>query len=236
MSKTQQLLKSHGHETLSMARAQVYHFLARCFGQRPDDAFVQRLLSPRTRQLLRNALGDNASAVLDGLQLINRFLDDHHNTTQNDLGEKLSVDFTKLTRGLHEGYGPAPPYESVWKGEAMVMGPTTQRVVQFYQKAPLSISLWNQPPDHIANELRFMALLCEQEKQSWACNRNQVLSWLRLEKEFLEVHLLTWAPSYLAEAAAQAQTDFWRGVARLSSSFLRSDHDLVAHLLAEANL
>ena len=81
---------------------------------------------------------------------------------------KLAVDWTKLFRGVQKGYGPPPPYESVYLGGGILHGPITDRVAREYESHGVKIlEPKNELPDFIAVELAFMSALANKEAKAW---------------------------------------------------------------------
>lgn len=118
-----------------------------------------------------------------------------------------------------------PPYESVYTdrdsltGRALVMGPSTIKVREFYAKAGLSPL--GELPDHIGIEMAFMGLLCEKEAELWSTgNEERARHYRKQEKEFLQQHLSRWIDEYLDAITSKAGTGFYRAIARLAKDFI----------------
>lgn len=115
----------------------------------------------------------------------------------------LAVEHTRLFGGLGPSYGPPPPLESAQRGG----GPeTTLQVVQAYRDAGYADIDPALPDDHLAVELKFMALLTLREHEAAAAGdeRGADAAWLA-QRTFLDTHLLAWLPAYARQAAAEAR-------------------------------
>ncbi len=137
----------------------------------------------------------------------------------NDILEKLNIDFSSLFL-MH-----AHPIESIVlddKDEALVG--LQNPVMQFYFSHGYDLHLDKtqiQTPDHIALEFAFMQNLLLKEEDKAA-------------REFLQKHLLQWAPQYLLAVAREAQTPFYKELCEFGAEFLIADYDLLTKKLKEA--
>lgn len=87
--------------------------------------------------------------------------------------------------------------------------------------------------DHIGVELEFMHHLCEaQIKAMEEGDRNAVEHLLTVEKEFLNKHLLQWAPMYLINMKYEARTPLYYDAAEMALEFMLSDNELINESLA----
>jgi len=207
------------------------------FLKRPDESFFKKLKHKNFIANLENIVETEKEEISRGLKLIKSFLDFNKNADEKEVLEKLAIDFTKLTRGIKKGYGPPPPYESVWRmGEDVIMGEITQEVIEFYLKSGIGMDLEGEIPDHIGIELKFMSLLCYKEKQHWDNGKyKEALKCLNLEKDFLEKHILNWAPFYLEEMEKEAETNFYKGLAIFTRDFLTIDKKIINEILNFSN-
>ena len=106
-------------------RSRLYWILSRFYLERPTYQF---LLSLKEKL---NGIEDSS----EGVELIRESL----KGDLQELSERLGVEFTRLFRGVKEGYGPPPPYESVYMGEGRVIGEATLEVMRFYTECGLGL-------------------------------------------------------------------------------------------------
>jgi putative dimethyl sulfoxide reductase chaperone len=189
-------------------RSALYWLLAELFLTCPDATLVERL-----RRELSDG-GDTSGAPAAALHALADAL-----PTNADDTEALAVEYTRLFGAVSRDYGPPPPYESMHRRDSEDQDATA--VEAFYAKAGLAAFEPAAPPDHLGVELRFMALLCHEEAGR-RCN-GDVSGAKRAritQAAFLNCHLLTWAPEYLALIKAEAHVPFYSELSRAALSFL----------------
>lgn len=150
----------------------------------------------------------------------------------------LAVDYARafLGAGISSGV-VAFPYESVYTSPGrLIMQEARDQVLAAYRAKGFSVSEgFDEPEDHLALELEFMAFLCEDIQQALKKgNHAAVQACLKDQQSFLSLHLLNWVPAFAADIAKCAGTEFYRAVAMITQGFLRLDGAIVGHLLAVA--
>ncbi len=89
--------------------------------------------------------------------------------------------------------------------------------------------------DHIGVELEFMHHLCEAQLKAEEENDMIGVSHLmNAQKEFLNTHLLKWAPMYLINMKYESRTPLYYDAAEMTLEFLLSDNELLTESLANA--
>ncbi len=209
-------------------RSKIYMLLSHFFLERPEEGLLEKLKGKDFILYIKKISDYGEKGFKEPFKYIESFIKRIEDLPDEKILEELQVDFTKLTRGIKKGYGPPPPYESMWRGENVLMGEWTQRVLRFYYKAQIGMDLKNNPPDHIGIELKFMSLLCYREKEKWE-NEDvpSAFEVLKMEKDFIEEHLLAWSPFYLERMLEEAETDFYRGIAVFTKNFLYLDKGMI---------
>lgn len=196
----------------SRQRGEAYWFLASLVAAKPDLETLTRLSALAKRR--NGAEADAATHILNAL-------DGEDDLTA--LAERLAVEHTRLFRGIREGYGPPPPYESLWR-EGRMMGESTVAVAKAYLEAGYRHDEQWGPLDHLVEEMRFMAALCHAEDEALTFGRGEKAQWARERQlRFLEDHLLAWLPSYCRVLADQAQEPLYQALARVSAEVLARD-------------
>ncbi|NPA81979.1 MAG: dehydrogenase [Epsilonproteobacteria bacterium] len=138
--------------------------------------------------------------------------------SEEEILDRLNVDFSSLF------LVNAHPIESIVlddKDEALVG--LQNPVMQFYFNHGYDLFLDKteiQTPDHIALEFAFMQNLILKEED-------------RAAREFLQTHLLQWAPQYLLAVAREAETPFYRELCEFAAEFLIADYDLLVREFKE---
>ncbi len=144
-----------------------------------------------------------------------------HRPTISDL-DSLTVDHSKLFVGPYELL--APPYGSVYlEDKSRVMGDSTVDVRERYAEEGLDICL-KEAPDHIAIELEFMYFLVFREVEAIKISDfGTAASYLERQKAFLETHLGIWVPEFASNVETNAQTTFYKDLARITKSFIKDE-------------
>ena len=83
---------------------------------------------------------------------------------------------------------------------------------------------WDLIPDHIAVELFFMGNLCRLGLER-AGNEEEVQRLLEWQKQIFLNHLRPWVFEFLINMEHNAETDFYRGVAKLLHAFLLEESE-----------
>ncbi len=212
---------------LAMMRGKVYAFLSGIYTQLPGQDFVQRLQDSGMVTLLDALTEGEASGEMgEGLALVRSYLVANQSAPSETVLTELAVDRTRLVRGLKPGYGPPPPYESVYAGsENAPLVEASASVVQAYAEAGVGLGEGiHDQPDFIGFELDFMRHLAMKENAAWTQgDRDQALKLLEKEVGFLNEHITAWVPRFCNLMVKEARTDFYRGIARLTKGFVMDD-------------
>lgn len=189
------------------ARSKTWWLLSRLFLERPSPAFLAELQGMFS--VLQTEGGDDE-------RLLARCLEE----LDGDLAQRLNVEYTRLFRGIREGYGLPPPYESLYRGDRL-MSDVTLAVRRRYEAAGFGdVEPAAGPPDHLGAELRFLALLCFREMEGWATQDPQgAARTIAHQREFLDQHLLAWLPSYAERIRTESREPFYAAIAGLTRSF-----------------
>lgn len=207
-------------------RSRLYCFLGNFYIKKPDKTFIKELKS-KIRKIEKRSAGDlreSLAIVEDSLQ----------GSNMEELSTQLMIEFTRLFGGIKKGYGPPPPYESIYRGERRVIGQVTLDVMQMYQNANFVFSdaYYTGPLDYLGVELQFMAFLCQSEMDAWKNNKDdEAKKYLELEKKFLKLHLLQIVPKFSKNVVQQATEKFYIGVVKLTERFTTMDVDNINFLL-----
>jgi TorA maturation chaperone TorD len=195
-------LKSKAELSHNEYRRDSYKLLSDCY-YLPDEALIENLSGLDTK------MGEVFSDIV------------RHCPRISDI-DSLAVDYSKLFVGP---YGLlAPPYGSVYlEDESRVMGNSTVDVRNKYGEEGLDISL-KEAPDHIAMELEFMYfLIFKQVEAIRNSNSGNAASYPRKQKAFLETHLGIWVSEFADNVEANAQTEFYKNLARFTKLFVKKD-------------
>jgi TorA maturation chaperone TorD len=151
--------------------------------------------------------------VQQGLALIQAWL---QSDEISNLVAALESDYTHLFVGV--GDVLAPPWESVYFSQArLLFREQTIQVRYWYLRYGLAAEKLNQEPDdHIALELNFVAQLAQRATTAVSAGDDPTAAQLiEAQGRFLEEHLLRWAPFWTEDVIEHARTDFYHGLALL---------------------
>jgi TorA maturation chaperone TorD len=196
-------------------RSKTWWLLSRCLLDRPEPPLLNDL------QAVFGALNvPEGDADRDVLVIRDCLRDLVSPTTL----ERLLIEFTRLFRGIEQGYGPPPPFESLHRG-GQWMGDEVLAIRRCYANAGFGeIEPAAGPADHLGIELRFLALLCYREMEArHAGDLAGVSQRLAEQRAFLDEHLLVWLPGYVALIEREAREPFYGALARLTLAFARDD-------------
>lgn len=153
-----------------------------------------------------------------------------HNDETRLEPDKTSFEYNRLFVGPERL--PCPPYESVYRKDrsemqiGTVLGPSTLDVKQRYREAGLEISKnFKDLPDHVGAELEFMHYLCS--KQLEVENVDESEKFMKMEKEFVELHLIPWVFSFADNVTRNTTSPFYSKAAFVLKEFMNDEE---AHL------
>ena len=140
------------------------------------------------------------------------------------INEVLNVDYTDIAI-MH-----LIPYESFYtRDDAMIESGGANPVLQKYNDFGFRVDLDRArvvSPDHIGVELEFMKMLSQAQKRALEEEDFEAARALAKEqRDFLQNHLLQFAPLYLINVAEQARTPFYKDAAKLALEFLLEDFE-----------
>lgn len=205
---------------LAARRSAWYWLLAELFLTCPDHEFVARCRRNLSFDATRGASDDRADPAAADVAALRAALPDMGDSSG---ATDLAVEYTRLFGAIRAGYGPPPPYESVHRNAAEPAD-LVVAVNRSYEEAGLAPIDRAAPSDHLGVELRFVALLCHAEMEAWQEGRTgRARRAAERQREFLDRHLLRWAPGYLDVVQAEARHPFYRRLAILARKMMAED-------------
>ncbi len=220
---------------LASHRSRIYGFLGAVFNRLPDDRFAASLQGEDQAGFFASLaqIEDLPSGMREGLRLIDRYSQETVGRQVEEVRTELAVERTRLVRGLKPGYGPPPPYESIYMSpDEQPELRATVAVVQAYADGGAAVPPEvRDQPDFIGFELDFMRHLADKEARAWqAGDREAALGTLQQELAFLRQHVNAWVPIYCNRMVEDAQLDFFRGIALMTAAHVLDDAQKVAEL------
>ncbi len=209
---------------LMQARASTYGMLARLYRKEIDEKTLDELQSMR----FPTATGN------DKVDAGYRLLYDYLRLAWDDSLLELSIDYVRtfIGHGVN-GYSAAYPYESVYTSERrLMMQEARAEVLQVFRDNHMKRQGWNDCEDHIAIELEFMQRMCLRTADDLQNGEEDAaVTKLVTQRDFARDHLLNWMPMLTYDMDKFAQTDFYKGLAKLSMGYVEEDMALLTELL-----
>ncbi len=205
---------------INEAREKMYRLLARFYRIEADEEMLEQLAQMKFPQ-------DCPREMAEGYKLLQAAVSAH----DDKMLENLAVDYARVFLGAGIiNFDAAYPYESVYLSEKkLIMQEPRDEVVTFYRSCGVDRSHeLSEPEDHIAFELEFMAYLCgEAAEFARQGNEAKMQQSLNRQQEFLQKHLLKWQERFCNDVLKYAGTDFYRGAARITGSYLAMESALL---------
>lgn len=148
--------------------------------------------------------------------------------------EQLKIDYSKLFVGPFKLL--ASPYGSTYlEGSEVLMGDSTMDVKNFYGQEGLFLNI-KEAPDHIAIELEFMCFLIFKEIEAIKTPDQEKENYYLIKQlSFLETHIGRWIPEFTDKVIANAQTEFYKNLARTTKVFIEKDLKRLIDYITEHN-
>lgn len=197
----------------TQARSNIYALLSRILMQELDGAMIDTIR--------------NDAQVLEFFPNLKTW--EQLSTLENSvlLDEYFNPDFTNLSL-LH-----LIPYETFYtRDDQMVETGGANPVTDMYSAYDFMVDFEAArvvSADHIGVEFEFMHHLCEAQMKAEAENDSSAVDELKaVEKEFLNKHLLQWAPLYLINMKYEARTPLYYDAAEMALEFILSDNEYLS--------
>lgn len=213
-------------------RSLTYTFLARALS---DDEVGAEFLA---------ALRDDVPQTGTDLDVFARSLQDVDDETLEQVRRELAADHSATLLGMSAL--PVSPFESAWSDAHLLMQDARDDAVKAYARAGFGKSEdYHMPEDHISLELDFMAGLGNRAAAAVeavlagdagepATGETGALESaeeaMNAQLDFLEKHLLTWAPQFADKLEERASTGFYRGVAQMLRLYLEDERAYLEQL------
>ena len=208
-------------------RMATYQFLSRLFRVEVDQELLDTLMTMKFPANTGNELVD------EGYRLMCSYLGKADAAVLTD----LAVDYVRAFIGSgNDGFSAAYPYESVYTSpKRLMMQDARDEVLVLYHAAGLDKQEgWKEGEDHIALELEFEQILIERALTALEQGEDETcLNLLLQQRNFLEDHLLAWYPMMAHDLQKFPSTDFYRGLGKLTSGYLRNDFEFLTEVLED---
>jgi len=218
-----------GHDEVAEARSQIYNLFGALYLELPGLPLLESVFGDEfERQLSMAATKLDLTKMKRGLKLVTRFVNDFKDQPRDEVLTLVSVDRTRLLRGVNAQLSPLPPYESVYR-EGRLWGESTVDVAHTFPKLGAKLpEQWTEPPDYIGIEFDLMRLICQSEHDAWhSGDAAKALEYLEAGRDFLKKHILLWVPGFCDQMYQRAEITFYQGIARMTDGFVKYDGHLV---------
>jgi len=218
-----------GHSEVAEARSEVYNLFSALYLELPSLPLLENVFSAEfERQLSTAAIKLDLTEMKRGLKLVTRFVADFKDQPKKEVLTRVSVDRTRLLRGVNPQLSPPPPYESVYR-EGRLWGKSTVDVAHTFPKLGAKPpEQWTEPPDYIGIEFDLMRIICHSELNAWqSSDAAKALGYLEAGRDFLKRHILQWVPGFCEQMYQRAELTFYQGIARMTDGFVKYDSHLV---------
>lgn len=211
--------------TLKIEQIQVYSelygLLAQFYNQIPDRDLVKRLRELRFSDLLRS-LEDADKQIYYAIQDIQNYISKTIQEPEEVVQIFLAKEWTRLFRGVSPTYGPPPPYEAEYIKENISVNQLLAKLNHIYHENAVEIQTdFYSRPDYIGVELDFVRVLLDVEAVCLRQKNLEKAAKTRLSLcNFMNKHLIRWVNLFVRKAITEAQTEFYRGILKLTETIV----------------
>ena len=194
----------------SRIKENCFRLLSACFYEPQKKLFLEENLFGNLTEYLKQVCPD---AV--------RFSSNMESSIHNYTNEDLSVEYARLFVGPFELL--APPYGSVYLDDGgRVMGDSTMKVIEAYQKEGLSKNDdFKDLPDHIAVEMEFMSYLIFKEREALEkSDSDAAKEYADKREDFLNNSIRPWVPQFCSRIKQGTENGFYQSLAECLSVFV----------------
>lgn len=197
-----------------LGEALLLQVLSRAIRNDPDRGWLQTLIQEEV--FTESPLDVVSPEAEEGMGILQEWSVRNREGIPDDHFLELRADHTRLFIG--PGKPIAPPWESVYFNEdRMIFQKQTVQVRNWFRRFGLEAEkVYQEPDDHIGLELSFLAALAKiglealEEK-----DEARFEELLQAQKDFLFEHPLQWVKTWSDLVVERAQTDYYRGLAKM---------------------
>jgi TorA maturation chaperone TorD len=209
---------------IARQRSNIYGFLALIYYKEPTFDLLKKIKAPQFLEVLSE----------HGVQLGEDVL----KTQENKIIEDLAVEYCRLFLGPGKHISPHESVHHVREdGDwGKLWGKDTILVKKFIESAGLEYkSEFTGMPDHISVELEFMQKAITREAEAWEeGDYDGALYCLKMQKKFIDEHLIQWIPIFCDKVISEAKLSFYREMAKLTKNFIEVEKKEIDRYISEA--
>ncbi|MFB6468104.1 molecular chaperone [Cytobacillus sp. Hz8] len=229
-TNTQMTVSDLSH--LLFAREYAYDILRRFFIEEPSQEYLK--LFAQQRMIKQFPFIDDSPEIEEGVNEIQQYLSEFDVVHNQSHFDDLHWDYTRMFIGPFEL--PVPPWESVYvRKDRLLFQQNTIDVRKEYEQFGYKVFNVNfEADDHIGLELDFLYHLnnrCVKLSEEETGALEEVKYLLNEQQEFLNHHLLPYVSEFCEKVIEHADTQFFRGMAKILNSYLKMDSEVLNELL-----
>ena len=197
-----------------------------------DEAFLRTMCETKTLfEQLANSAEDEL--LKDGFIALSATIKDFEkNVDKSNLLTDLAAEYASLFLNA----GPSPVYlvESVYLGKHHLLYEEPYfEVLDAYKTLGFEKSpKFKEPEDHLAVELEFMAKLIDLTMQNLDENNLEYAKgYLKLQKEFLDDHLIKWVPQLCQKLEEASSNKFYKSLAKLLHGLIKVEEQFIPFII-----
>jgi TorA maturation chaperone TorD len=216
--------ENDSHVERAGQRINVYGLLARVYRKEILPDFLGQIRSPQLKGAL-SALGAELG-------------DDFFSRPEEELLEDLGVEYTRLFLGpgRHIPANESVHHERKDGDWGSLWGASTVEVKKFIETSGLHYKdEFTDMPDHISVEFEFMQKVIEKEREAWEeGDSERALYCLKMQKMFIDDHLIKWVPQFCGKVVSAAELSFYREMARITGNFIEFEKENIDAYISDA--
>lgn len=151
------------------------------------------------------------------MNIIKKYIE---NAIKRDLKEvelELAVDYANIFLGVKKK--PPHPSESAYKTGLLMQEPCDEVLHAYWDAGVNVIEEFKEPAGHVAIELQSISYLCGKAQEYLEKNdKEDFLRFLKMQKDFMEEHLIQWVPQLAKNIQESPDTDFYGGLGKKYSA------------------
>lgn len=219
------------------SRQYAYDILRRFFIEEPTRDYLKEFVQKNMIDFF--PFKEDFQEIQEGVSEIKNYLAKHDVVNIEKHFQDLHWDYTKMFIGPFTL--PTPPWESTYvRKDGLLFQSTTMEVRSTYKKYGFSANDFNiEADDHIGLELDFIFHLNESclkvSESNEVLNIEVIQELMKEQLDFLDKHLLKFAPQLCKGMISEASTGLYKGMAMILERYLKIDSEVLQELLNMEN-
>jgi anaerobic sulfite reductase subunit A len=218
-------------------RELIYSFLGRTYEKEVDEQLLKNYLVHKESFIKYGTMDDVDVNIREGFEQLHTYFNKIDEENLSEAVIELAMDYANLFLGLkyfREKKGIPHPSESVYTSGDMYQKEAVEASKTYLEAGLVKAENFGEPEDHVSLQLYFMGHLCR-KAASFLKDKNfqELIKNLENQKKFLEEHLLKWVPKLASDVVENAETEFYRGIGRITKGFLAMEESVIKELIVQ---